>query len=69
MSKLFREDAVKVIEKATGRKYDMIEQDIDLNFDGRIHHRYNIGYNGYNSWTPVEMLYNDDMFYAKYDFI
>lgn len=69
MSKLFREDAVRVVEKATGRKFDMIEQDVDLGCDGKMRHRYNIGINGYHSWTPVEMIYNDDVFYARYDFV
>ena len=69
MCKLFVEGSVPVRSKENGRKYDMFEQDVDLNFDGKIVHRYNIGINGYHDWCHVENIYSEAAFHARYEFI
>ena len=69
MSKLFVEGSVRVRNKENGHKYDMIEQDVDLNFDGKIVHRYNIGINNYHNWYHVENIYSEADFHARYEFI
>ena len=67
MTKMFIENTVKVVNKHNGREYDMFEQVVDLNFDGKMVHRYNIGINGYHDWYHVENIYSEDRFNANYE--
>lgn len=53
----FIENTFKVVEKETGHKYECFEQWVDLNFNGRMVHRFNVGINGYHYWTPHYMVY------------
>lgn len=64
---MFIEGAVQVINKENGRKYDMFEQVVDLNHDGKMVHRYNIGINGYHDWYHVENVYGEEAFNARFE--
>ena len=64
---MFIKDAVRVLNKENGRKYDMFEQVVDLNFDGKMVHRYNIGINGHNDWHFVEVVYGEENFNSKFE--
>jgi hypothetical protein len=66
MCKKFVENTFIIVNRETGRKYECVEQMIDLNFNGKLVHRYNVGINNYVNWHPVEMIYKEDMLHEKY---
>ena len=64
-----KENAMKVRNKETGRRFDCFLQSVDLNFNGRYVMRYNIGINGYNEWTFIEAIYDNGTFNKRYEVI
>ena len=64
---MFIKNAVQVINKENGRKYDMFEQVVYLNHDGKMVHRYNVGLNGYHDWHHVENVYGEENFNARFE--
>jgi hypothetical protein len=63
---MFVENTFTVFNRETGRRYECFEQMIDLNLNGKLVHRYNVGLNGYHDWHPIEMIYDDDALCQKY---
>lgn len=56
-----------VRRKADGKRFSMVPQAVDLNFNDRYCLRYNIGINGYTEWTFIEAIYDNDEFNEKYE--
>lgn len=63
------ENTKKVKNRETGKVYDCFVQMLDLNFNGRWVMRYNIGINGYNEWTFIHAIYDNDEFNNMYEVI
>lgn len=63
---MFIENTFTVYEKSTGKRFDCFEQTVDLNFDGKMVRRYNVGINGYHYWTPIYMYYSDESLEKDY---
>lgn len=61
------ENTIRVKNRETDKIYDCFPQIIDLNFDGNYVLRYNIGINGYNEWTNICCIYDNDEFNATYE--
>ena len=63
---MFVENTFTVIDKQTGRKYDCFEQWINLNYDGKMIHRYIVGINGSSYWTLCCTYYSDEALEKDY---
>lgn len=63
------ENIIKVRDRKTGKIYDCFAQIVDVNFSGEYSLRYNIGINGYNSWTCICCIYDNDRFNENYEVI
>lgn len=62
-------DSFNVQEIKTGKVYQCVAQMIDLNNNGKYVLRYNIGINGYNEWSFIEAIYDNDEFNSKYEVV
>lgn len=58
-----------VKDRKTGAKYDAFVQSVDVNFNGRYVLRYIIGIEGYNEFTFLDAIYDNDEFNEKYEVI
>lgn len=63
---MFVENTFTVIDKQTDRKYDCFEQWINLNYDGKMIHRYIVGINGSPYWTLCCTYYSDEALKKDY---
>lgn len=63
------ENAYKIKERKTGKIYSCLPQMVDINHNGNYCLRYNVGINGYNAWTFVHAIYNNDEFNEMYEVI
>ena len=63
------ENSIKIKERKTGKVYDCFAQMVDLNYNGKYTLLYNIGINGYNEWTNICCIYDNDEFNANYEAI
>ena len=63
------ENTIKIKDRKTGKIYDCFPQIVDINFDGNYSLRYNIGINGYNEWSFIHAIYDNDEFNKKYEVI
>lgn len=66
---MFIKDTMEVKDRKTGKIYDCFVQSVDLNNNGKYFMRYNIGINGYNEWTFIHAIYDNDEFNAMYEVI
>ena len=63
------ENTIKIKDRKTGKIYDCFAQIVDINFNGKYSLRYNIGINGYNEWSFIHAIYDNDEFNKKYEVI
>ena len=63
------EQILKVKRKSDGKIFSVMPQIVDLNFKNEYCLRYNIGINGYNEWTFIEAIYDNEDFNARYEVI
>lgn len=57
---------LKVIDRYTGEKYDVIPEAVDLNQNGKYTLRYRVGIQGYNEFHFRHALYDDGAFNNMY---
>lgn len=60
---------LKVKSRATGEKYDVMVQAVDVNFDGKYYLRYLIGIQGYDEFHFIHAIYDNDKFNEMYEVI
>lgn len=65
---MFKE-ALKIRDRKTGDIYSCIPQIVDLNLNGKYELRYNIGINGYNEWSNICCVYDNEEFNSRYEVI
>ena len=58
---------IKVVERATGRKFDCIAQIVDLNHDGQFTLRYVVGTQGHHGFIGFHCHYDNDRFNSLYE--
>jgi len=60
---------MKVRDRKTGSTYTAYTQSVDVNFNGRYALRYIIGIQGYNEFTFLHAIYDNDEFNEMYEVI
>ena len=60
-------NSVRVRNRKTGKEYDCMPLMVDVNNTGRYTLCYNIGIKGYNGWTFIHAIYDDDTFNDMYE--
>lgn len=62
---MFIKDTMTIRNKETGKTYDCFTQSVNIN--GKYVLRYNIGINGYNEWSFIHAIYDNDEFNEMYE--
>lgn len=60
---------LKVIDRKTGKRFDVIPEAVELNFDGKYHLRYRVGIQGHDEFNFIHNVYDDDDFNHLYQVI
>ena len=62
-------NTTKIRDKITGENYECFPQMIELDYDNKYYLRYNIGINGWQGWTNVCCVYDNNEFNERYEVI